>query len=293
MIVSRSRSIRILGGIVATLLAVAMYLPSGAPLSPLAALHVAGVQLEDPKDQLAADALEQLAIAHPEAQILVLSEYSFTGPVPKIVRDVMRKYQRYLIAGGMNLLPGDHFYDLAYVIGPDGRDVFEQVKSVPVQLMDDGLPAPARHVWESPWGKIGIAVCYDISYSRVMDDFVRQGAQGLIVPTMDMTRWGEYERTMLHGRMAPVRSAEYGIPTFSVWSSGESQLVDNRGRLIATAGYPGQGDMIAGPFDLGAPGRLPPDRWLAIGSAVATGLLIALLAYGRLAGQRHLSGSKR
>jgi len=52
----------------------------------------------------------------------------------------------------------------------------------------------------------------------VMDDFVREGAQGLIVPTMDLTHWGEYERRMLHGRMAPIRSAEYGIPTFGVWS---------------------------------------------------------------------------
>ena len=49
-----------------------------------------------------------------------------------------------------------------------------------------------------------------------------------------------YERRMLHGRMAPIRSAEYGIPTFGVWSCGESQLTDRFGRVIATAGYPGQ-----------------------------------------------------
>jgi len=48
------------------------------------------------------------------------------------------------------------------VIGPDGQDVFEQAKSVPVQFMSDGLPAVERRVWESPWGKIGIAVCYGL-----------------------------------------------------------------------------------------------------------------------------------
>ena len=143
------------------------------------------------------------------------------------------------------------------MIGPDGKDVFEQIKSVPVQFMNDGIAArPARRVWDSPWGKIGIAICYDISYVRVMDDFVRHGAQGLIVPTMDVIKWGEYERRMLHGRLAPVRSAEYGIPTFGVWSSGVSQLVDSRGCVIATAGYPGQGEMIAGPFELGGSGRV-------------------------------------
>jgi nitrilase len=286
MIVGPSRKIRMIGAAAAALLAIVMYVPARPPVSQTGPLFVAGVQLEQAGDQLAAKALDKLAIAHPEAQILVLSEYSFAGPVPEVVRDVVRKHHRYLIAGGMKLLPQDQFYDLAYVIGPDGRDVFEQVKSVPVQMMDDGLPAPQHRVWQSPWGKIGIAVCYDISYARVMDDFVREGAQGLIVPTMDVAKWGEYERRMLHGRLAPVRSAEYGIPTFGVWSSGESQLVDSNGRVIATAGYPGQGEMIAGSFDLRAPGRLPPDRILAIASLIATGLIMLYLAYGRIARRR-------
>jgi apolipoprotein N-acyltransferase len=115
-----------------------------------------------------------------------------------------------------------------------------------------------------------------------MDDFVRQGAQGLIVPTMDLTSWGSYERRMLHGRMAPTRSAEYGIPAFGVWSSGVSQLTDRTGRVIATAGYPGQGDMISGPFDLAAPGRVPMDRWLAMGCTIGTGMFVVWLAIDRM-----------
>jgi apolipoprotein N-acyltransferase len=282
MIVAGSMKLRVVGCLGAALFAVLMYVPSLLPADENGPLHVAGVQLEWPDARVAADALDRLASAHPEAQILVLSEYSFEGLVPQVVRDVVRKHHRYLIAGGENRLPGGRFNDTAYVIGPDGTDVFEQVKSVPVQFMGDGLPATERRVWDSPWGKIGIAVCYDISYARVMDDFVRQGAQGLIVPTMDLTSWGGYERRMLHGRLAPVRAAEYGIPTFGLWSSGESQLVDRRGRVIATAGYPGQGETIAGPFDLAEPGTLPPDRPLAIASLIATGLLILYLLCSRI-----------
>jgi predicted amidohydrolase len=198
--------------------------------------------------------------------------------VPQVVRDIVKKHGRYLIAGGVKPIPNNQFYDTAFVIGPDGRDVFDQAKSVPVQFMDDGLPAPERHVWDSPWGKIGIAVCYDISYARVMDDFVRKGAQGLIVPTMDTAYWGGYERRMLHGRLAPVRSAEYGIPTFGVWSSGESQLVDRFGRVIAKAAYPGQGDMIAGPFLLRSPGHVPPDRIFALVATAITAAFVLWLA---------------
>jgi len=283
MLVCGSKKVRAAGVAASILLALMMYLPAPARVQQSGSLFVAGVQLEEADEQQVANALDRLAVAHPEAQILVLSEYSFLGPVPQSVRDVLRKHRRYLIAGGMKLLPGEKFFDTAFVVGPDGRDLFEQAKSVPVQLMDDGLPAPERRVWNSPWGKIGIGVCYDISYARVMDDFVRQGAQGIIVPTMDPVKWGEYERRMLHGRLAPVRAAEYGVPIFGVWSSGVSQLVDRHGQVIAIAGYPGQGQMIAGPFGLHDRGSIPPDRPLAIGSMAAAALLIIFLIYRKLA----------
>jgi apolipoprotein N-acyltransferase len=88
---------------------------------------------------------------------------------------------------------------------------------------------------------------------------------------------------MPHGRLAPIRAAEYGIPVFGVWSSGVSQLTDRYGRIIATAGCPGQGEMIAGPFDLQAAGRLPPDRLLAEAAMIGTALFIAFLIGSELA----------
>jgi apolipoprotein N-acyltransferase len=283
LLIGPGRSHRAIGLAGLLVAAGSMYYPRYNGSKSDTPLHVAGVQLESPDARAAARALEELAVGHPEAQILVLSEYSFFGPVPPEVRKVIRKHRRYLIAGGVRQLSDDQRYNTAYVIDPDGRDIFEQVKSVPVQLMNDGLPAERRRVWESPWGKIGIAVCYDLSYVRVMDDFVRQGAQGLIIPTMDVRDWGEYERRMLHGRVAPIRSAEYGIPTFGVWSSGVSQLTDAGGQVIATAGYPGQGEMIAGPFDLSRVGRVPPDRMLADFAMMITGAFVLMLAIESIA----------
>ncbi|MDB5300599.1 MAG: nit2 [Phycisphaerales bacterium] len=293
MVVGRHAVARIVGCLASLALAVLMYWPA-LPASPQtdAPLHVAGVQLEGPGEWSAATALDRLATAHPEAQVLVLSEYTFHRPVPAMVREVVRKHRRYLVAGGIKERGDGRFYDTAFVIGPDGREVFEQGKSVPVQFMADGLPAEGRRVWESPWGRIGIAVCYDVSYARVMDDFIRQGAGGLIVPTMDLASWGGFERRMLHGRLAPVRSAEYGVPVFGVWSSGESQLTDRQGRVIARAGYPGQGEMIAGAFDVRQPGRVPPDRPLAMAATLATGAFILYLLIWRALRRRGKDGAR-
>jgi predicted amidohydrolase len=169
------------------------------------------------------------------------------------------------------------YYNTAFVVGPDGSDLFKQAKSVPVPFMVDGLPAAERRVWESPWGKLGIAICYDACFAEVMDDFVRQGARGLIIPTMDAKSWGPFERAMIHGRAPPIRSAEYCIPAFGVWSSGKSQLIDRHGRIVATAGYPGQGETIAGTLDLSNEGHVPRDRELARACVIATLLFILVL----------------
>lgn len=292
LLIGRGRTYRIMGGALLGVLAILMYFPK-LPASEMSGVrvHVAGVQLEYPSPREAAEALDQLAIAHPEAQILVLSEYAFFGPVPEVVRAVIRKHQRYLVAGGAEYAGDKDFRDMAYVVGPDGRDLFKQCKSVPVQFMRDGLAAEERRVWESPWGKIGIAICYDVSFARMMDDFVNAGAQGLIIPTMDMKNWGEYVRTMLHGRLAPIRAAEYGIPVFGVWSSGKSQLTDRCGQVIATAGYPGQGDMIAGPFDLAAAGHIPWDRYLALGASYFVGGLVLFFMGSGLLHKRGKKGA--
>jgi apolipoprotein N-acyltransferase len=275
--VGPTKQVRIVGITGLAIAALLMYWPPFPPTPRDGQLQIAGVQTEYWDVPEISAALDQLAISHPDAKILVLSELAFSGPVPPEIRDIVRKHKRYLVAGGTTPIDGGGFYNTAFVVGPDGADLFGQVKSVPVQFMNDGTAAPERRVWDSPWGKIGIAICYDASYARVMDEFVRQGACGLIIPTMDVAKWGEFERRMLHARVQPVRSAEYGIPTFGVWSSGISQLTDRYGRIVARTGYPGLGDTIAGHFDLSQPGRIPPDRTLAIVSLAATGLFIAYL----------------
>jgi apolipoprotein N-acyltransferase len=134
---------------------------------------------------------------------------------------------------------------------------------VPIQFFKDGLPAPEQKVWDSPWGKIGICICYDLSYTRVTDALVRQGAQMLIVPTMDVDTWGHHQHE-LHARIAPVRAAEYGVPIFRVASSGISQGVEKTGRVQSSAPFPGEGETIFFGAHIGAKGSVPPDRLLAL-----------------------------
>ena len=257
-------------------------------------IKVAGVQLEFPGPPEVLTALDRVTKAHPEAELLMLSEYTFDGPVPDSVKAWCQRNRKWLVVGGKEVIhpgdspnadaalkpkmyglmqppaPSERYFNTAYVIGTNGEVAFAQAKSVPIQFFKDGEPAREQRLWDSPWGKIGIAICYDLSYRRVMDELIRQGARALLIPTMDVEQWGEHEH-QLNARMARIRAAEYGVPIFRIASSGISQLVDASGREQVTAAYPGPGDIIAGDLRLRKiSGRVPLDSWLAPACTVGT-----------------------
>jgi apolipoprotein N-acyltransferase len=149
--------------------------------------------------------------------------------------------------------------------------------------MKDGLPAPHQALWNSPWGKLGFAICYDASYTRVTDELIRQGAQGLIFPTMDVADWGIHQH-QLHARIAPMRAAEYAVPVFRLCSSGISQYAGPTGQVLDSAPFPGQGAIISASMRLVDHGRMPPDRWLA---PLSVGITIALSAWLAIDCVRH------
>lgn len=267
----------------------ALLLPASSHL-PKGNLVVAGAQLEFPSEQDITKTLDRILSRQGQFRVpgirvgtnvdlIVLSEYTLDGPPTAPLQNWCREHGKFLIVGGKDAAPGNNYYNTAFVISTNGEVVFKQVKSVPIQFFKDGLPAPEQKVWESPWGKIGICICYDLSYTRVTDELVRQGAQMLIVPTMDVADWGRHQHE-LHARVAPVRAAEYGIPIFRVASSGISQGVTRSGWVTARAPFGGEGEMLFFGANLNPQrhGSLPLDRWLAPFCVGVTGLFVAWLA---------------
>jgi apolipoprotein N-acyltransferase len=241
-------------------------------------LRVTGVQLEFPSLVETASALDKAIENFPETDLLVLSEYTFNGPVPKLIKKWCVKHRKYLVAGGEDPISPSQYYNTAFVVSPEGEIVFQQVKCVPIQFFKDGLPASKQALWDSPWGKLGFGICYDASYTRVTDELIRQGAQGLIFPTMDTEDWGGYQHR-LHARIAPMRAAEYAVPMFRLCSSGISQFIDPMGQVLESAPFPGQGAIMSAQMQLVTRGRMPPDRWLAllsVGTTIALGIWLAI-----------------
>lgn len=244
---------------------------------PPVPINLVGIQLEFPSENILPKILNQALAKNTNASIFVLSEYTLDGPVPDSLKNWCREHSRFLVAGGKDPVGTNDYYNTVFVVGTNGDIVFKQAKCVPIQFFKDGLAAPEQKVWNSPWGKIGFCICYDLSYTRVTDELIRQGAQLLIVPTMDVEEWGRHEHE-LHSRVAPVRAAEYGVPIFRVASSGISQAVSGGGQVIAQAPMPGNGKIISAQLRIPARGALPLDRWLAPAcTGITVTVTIALL----------------
>jgi apolipoprotein N-acyltransferase len=261
------------------LIVLALYLPTLAKSKwRVTLLSVVGVQMEFPPQNAIPKMLNRALAKNTNAQIFVLSEYTLDGPVPDSLKNWCRTNSRFLVVGGKDFVTNHVYYNTAFVVGTNGEVVFKQAKSVPIQFFDDGLPAPEQKVWSSPWGKIGICICYDLSYTRVTDRLVEQGAQLLIVPTMDVVDWGRHEHE-LHSRVAPVRAAEYGIPIFRLASSGISQAVSGGGNVVARTSFGTTGEILSAQLRLPMRGSLPLDRFLAPLCTGMTGIVTAILLF--------------
>jgi apolipoprotein N-acyltransferase len=272
------RLVEVLIVAVILLILIALLIPAHAETKPSGRRgpFIVGVQMESPPENVIPQILNQALAKNTNAPIFVLSECMLDGPVPDSLKNWCREHSRFLVVGGKDFVTHHDYYNTAFVVGTNGEIVFKQAKSVPVQFFDDGLPAQKHEVWNSPWGKIGLCICYDLSYTRVTDRLVNEGAQLLIVPTMDNEDWGRHEHE-LHSRVAPVRAAEYGIPIFRVASSGISQAVTGGGQVIVQTRIPGSGDIFSALLRLPQHGSIPFDRYLAPLCAGITGIVTAVL----------------
>lgn len=265
---------RVVASAVLLCVAASLHHRSIAP-TPARGIRLAGMQLEFPVELEVPAKLDLLKRAHPDADIYVLSEYTFDGPVPNAVRSWCKRNSKHLIVGAKDPAANRNFYNTAFVIDPNGDIVFKQVKAVPIQFFKDGLPAPEQKVWDSPWGRIGLCVCYDLSYTRVIDQLVRQGAQIIINPTMDVAEWGAAQHN-LHSRVPPMRAAEYRVPVFRLASSGISEAVDASGTLVASAPFPGDEFTVAATLSISNRATLPFDRVVAPITTVLTAIFSTL-----------------
>jgi len=170
-------------------------------------------------------------IVWPEYGVFDVMDASLQGKFEQLAS----QQKAVIVAGCKSLVPGGNgkTYNSAAIIDPERGLVGLYHKANPVQFFDDGVPGKEFPVFDTPAGKLGVAICYDMDFPKVFRSLVAHGAEILVVPTFDAESWGKLQH-LQHSALAPIRAVEVRRWVVRCASTGTSQVIDPHGRIHAS-----------------------------------------------------------
>lgn len=160
------------------------------------------------------------------------------------------------------LLPGtlprrmdDRVIACAPLIAPDGRMAVQEKRIMTrfeAERWGVSPGAPPR-VFDTPWGRLGISICYDVEFPKHVRAQVEAGAWAILVPSCTDSRHGA-TRVLVSAAARAIENQCYVATAPTVGDAPWSAALDvNRGRAAvfgpADRGFPEDGVLAAGPPD--------------------------------------------
>jgi len=137
-----------------------------------------------------------------------------------------RTYSVFLAAAVLKLAYSSTLSDnKVLMFAPDGSLAFTYVKTM--SWYPTGSDGVLRTV-DTPYGRIGAAVCFDMDFPHFIRRFARMGTDIVLVPSFDSERIRPY-----HTEVGLFRAVENGFSMVRQVSNGASMAVDGTGRVLA------------------------------------------------------------
>jgi predicted amidohydrolase len=113
-----------------------------------------------------------------------------------------------------------------------------------VELRESNSTAPGTEVvvCDSPVGRLGLSICYDVRFPELYTELVRQGAEVILIPSAFTVPTGRaHWQVLLRSRAIEaqcyvVAAAQYGVHNVKRESYGHSLVVDPWGVVLADVG---------------------------------------------------------
>ena len=174
------------------------------------------------------------------------------GELQKALAAAAKECGLYLIAGTIPELEGEKLYNTAFVYDPAGREIARHRKA---HLFDINMPGQqvfresdtltagdAVTVFDTPFGPMGLCVCFDIRFPEMSRIMALRGARVIFVPAAFTAVTGEAHWELLLRTRAvdnqcftvgvgPARDARLGYETY-----GNSIAVDPWGTVLTRCG---------------------------------------------------------
>jgi len=149
------------------------------------------------------------------------------GPTTELVGEAARRNRCYVIAT-MIESEGDTLYNTAALLGRDGEFVGKYRKVHPtIGEIEAGVtPGTETPVFETDFGRVGMAICFDMNFLDV--------GQGLYDNQVQVICWPSMYQA---GRQLQFWALQFGCYVVSSWGGQLNWIVDMTGEVLATTGY--------------------------------------------------------
>ena len=187
-----------------------------------------------------------------DADKLQVAEADGDGPVQSFLSDTARQLKMWIL-GGTIVIRGDtdrRVANTSLLIDADGKRVARYDK---IHLFDVTIPGrdeqyresthvtPGRDlvIADTPVGRLGLSVCYDMRFPELYRELVLQGAEWLAMPAAFTVPTGRaHWETLLRARAIEnlcyvVAPAQSGTHTSGRETYGDSLIVDYWGQVLA------------------------------------------------------------
>ena len=194
---------------------------------------------------------------------LAVAEVPGSGPIQTFLADRSRRLGVWIVAGSVPLVGPDpkRVCSACLVIDADGRHVARYDKmhlfDVDMPDSDEGYRESAATVAggetvvvDSPAGRLGLSICYDVRFPELFRSLSAQGAELLLVPSAFTQTTGEaHWSTLLRARAIEnlcyvVAPAQAGLHANGRSTYGHSMIIDPWG-VILDQRAAGEGIVIA------------------------------------------------
>lgn len=191
---------------------------------------------------LGANPSDTLAKAQPES----------THPVLELGRGFARQYGVWLLLGSIHVrTQGERCRNRSYLLDADGQVVaaYDKIHMFDAQLpsgeyreSDVFAPGDRAVVAQTPWGKLGMTICYDLRFAHLYRSLAAAGATMLSVPAAFTVPTGQAHwhvllraRAIEHGCFV-FAPAQVGLHANGRTTYGHSLVVAPWGEVLADAG---------------------------------------------------------
>jgi predicted amidohydrolase len=187
-----------------------------------------------------------------DADKLKVAETDGEGPIQDFLRDTARRLGLWIL-GGTTVIKGDSAARVAnasLLIDADGKRVARYDK---IHLFDVAIPGrdekylesthvmPGREavIADTPVGKLGLSVCYDMRFPELYRDLVARGAEWLAMPAAFTVPTGRaHWETLLRARAIEnlcyvVAPAQSGTHTSGRETYGDTLIADYWGQVLS------------------------------------------------------------